>query len=600
MRVILVSSNVQACLLRSTSVWARYFSEASELSVKPSRSPTALDLVPRRSNLPEPPTSILTAIRKCKAQKARNFDETVDLAVQLGVDPRKPNQSVRGIVSLPNGTGKQVRIAVFARGPKAEEAKAAGATIVGAEDLVEQIQSGKMEFDRCIATPDIMPLVGRIARILGPRGLMPNPKLGTVTQEIGDAIVAARGGQVAFRAEKNGIIHAGVGKLSFSEEALLENVRAFMVALSDAKPEGAKGKYIKAAHVSTTMGPSYSLDIKYLDPALTSFMRFEDVVKSSMLCKQKMTEELRYYVRSERHFQAIQSWLESSKPSFPASVAVSTGASNPVQSIFFPLLKTQELGGVVLYGPSTGSTQMLLREAIKPSAPSGVICYTELQSSGRGRGTNSWSSPQGCLTFSFQSVFTDGTTLPFVQYLVSLAIIKALERVHTAAPGCTNLVKIKWPNDIYANQVKIGGILCQSEYCNGKFSVTTGIGINISNRSPTTCLQDILGIEEHPCTLTKEHFLAAFCNVYEPMEKLFLEQGFEPFMEEYLARWLHTDQVVQVASSDDAGGRKVPAVIKGLTSTGCLLAKGDDGSSLELYPDGNSFDFLTGLLKRKL
>ncbi|KAE9000479.1 hypothetical protein PR001_g18780 [Phytophthora rubi] len=276
MRVLLsTSSAVKTHVARATSCWLRASSTLDTPSAAPTRSPTALGIVPRRSSVPEPPIDIQTALSKCKTQKARNFDETIDLAIQLGVDPRKPNQSVRGVVSLPNGTGKQVRIAVFARGPKAEEAKAAGATIVGAEDLVEQVQSGKLEFDRCIATPDVMSLVGRVARILGPRGLMPNPKLGTVTMEVGDAIAAARGGQVEFRAEKKGIIHAGVGKMSFSEEALLENVRAFMVALSDAKPEGAKGKYIKAAHLSSTMGPSYNLDIKYLDPASTSFMRFE-------------------------------------------------------------------------------------------------------------------------------------------------------------------------------------------------------------------------------------------------------------------------------------------------------------------------------------
>ncbi|POM76377.1 Biotin-acetyl-CoA-carboxylase [Phytophthora palmivora] len=316
-----------------------------------------------------------------------------------------------------------------------------------------------------------------------------------------------------------------------------------------------------------------------------------------MLGKQ-MTEELRYYARSERHLQALQTWLEGAKPAYPASLA--SGGSDAVQSKLFPLLKTQELGGIVLYSPTLGSTQTLLRETLKPAAPAGLVCYTDLQSSGKGRGSNSWSSPEGCLTFSFQSAFTDGTTLPFVQYLVSLAVIKAVEAVNATLPGSAGPVRIKWPNDIYANQVKIGGILCQSEYRDGKFSVTTGIGINISNRSPTICLQDILSTEDHPCTVTKEEFLAAFCNVYEPMEKLFLEKGFEPFMTDYLARWLHTDQVVQVASGDDAGGDKVPAVIKGLTSTGCLLALGDDSSRLELYPDGNSFDFLTGLLKRKL
>nr|CCA23455.1 50S ribosomal protein L1 putative [Albugo laibachii Nc14] len=190
------------------------------------------------------------AIVQCKEKAKCKFDETVELAVQLGVDPRKPNQNVRGVVSLPFGTGKPVRVAVFARGTKAEEARSAGASIVGAEDLIEIVQSGKLEFDRCIATPDMMSLVGRVARILGPRGLMPNPKLGTLTLDVVSAVNAAKSGQVEYRAEKNGVIHAGIGRVSFTEDALLGNIRSFMLAISDAKPEALKGKYIRKAHLT--------------------------------------------------------------------------------------------------------------------------------------------------------------------------------------------------------------------------------------------------------------------------------------------------------------------------------------------------------------
>lgn len=193
----------------------------------------------------------------------------------MGVDPRKPNQNVRGTVKLPHGTGKQVRVAVFARGDKAEEAREAGASIVGAEDLVQQVQDGNLNFERCIATPDMMALVGRVARILGPRGLMPNPKLGTITQDVGTAVADAQAGQVEFRAEKKGIVHAGIGKLDFPVESLIENFRAFMVAINDAKPEGLKGRYIKKVHLSTTMGKGYALDLQYVDPNSIKFMRFD-------------------------------------------------------------------------------------------------------------------------------------------------------------------------------------------------------------------------------------------------------------------------------------------------------------------------------------
>ena len=189
------------------------------------------------------------------------FTESVDVAIRLGVDPRKSDQNVRGSTVLPNGTGKTVRVAVFARGPKADEAKAAGADIVGAEDLMETIQGGTIEFDRCIATPDMMPVVGRLGKILGPRNLMPNPKVGTVTMDVADAVKAAKGGQVTFKAEKAGVVHAGVGKASFDEAKLVENIRAFVDAVQKAKPTGAKGTYMKKVSISSTMGPGVSVDV---------------------------------------------------------------------------------------------------------------------------------------------------------------------------------------------------------------------------------------------------------------------------------------------------------------------------------------------------
>jgi large subunit ribosomal protein L1 len=201
------------------------------------------------------------AIKMLKGASKVKFDETVEIALNLGVDPRHADQNVRGVVTLPNGTGKSVRVAVFAKGAKADEATAAGADLVGAEDLAEKVQAGEMNFDRCIATPDMMPLVGRLGKILGPRGLMPNPKLGSVTNDVGEAVKAAKGGQVEFRAEKAGIIHAGVGRVSFTEEALLENVQAFVGAILKARPAGAKGTYIKRVALSSTMGPGLKIEV---------------------------------------------------------------------------------------------------------------------------------------------------------------------------------------------------------------------------------------------------------------------------------------------------------------------------------------------------
>jgi large subunit ribosomal protein L1 len=200
------------------------------------------------------------AVKLIKANARAKFDETVELAINLGIDPRHADQMVRGLVNLPNGTGKTLRVAVFARGAKAEEAEAAGADVVGAEDLAEKVQGGEIGFDRCIATPDMMALVGRLGKILGPRGLMPNPKLGTVTMDVKGAVTAAKSGQVEFRAEKAGIVHAGVGKASFPEEKLLENIRAFVDAIQKAKPAGAKGTYVLKAALSSTMGPGVRVD----------------------------------------------------------------------------------------------------------------------------------------------------------------------------------------------------------------------------------------------------------------------------------------------------------------------------------------------------
>ncbi len=201
------------------------------------------------------------AIETLKANATSKFDETIEIALNLGVDPRHADQMVRGVVSLPAGTGKHVRVAVFARAAKAEEATAAGAEVVGAEDLMEQIQAGNINFDRVIATPDMMGIVGRLGKVLGPKGLMPNPKLGTVTPNVAEAVKAAKGGQVEFRVEKAGIIHGGIGKASFSNEDLRRNFDAFLDAIIRAKPTGAKGKYVKKVALSSTMGPGLKLDV---------------------------------------------------------------------------------------------------------------------------------------------------------------------------------------------------------------------------------------------------------------------------------------------------------------------------------------------------
>src|ERR1700724_1891518 len=207
------------------------------------------------------------AIKMVKERAKSKFDETVEIAINLGVDPRHADQMVRGVVTLPNGTGRTLRVGVFARGAKAEEAKAAGADVVGAEDLVEKVQGGIIDFDRCIATPDMMPLVGRLGKVLGPRGMMPNPKIGTVTMDVTNAVKGAKGGSVEFRVEKAGIVQAGIGKASFSEEKLVQNIKAFADAVQKSRPAGAKGHFIHRVAISSSMGPGVKVEPASLFPA---------------------------------------------------------------------------------------------------------------------------------------------------------------------------------------------------------------------------------------------------------------------------------------------------------------------------------------------
>jgi len=211
--------------------------------------------------------SLEEAVTLVKGAAKAKFDETIEIAMNLGIDPRHADQMVRGVVNLPNGTGKTVRVAVFARGAKVDEALAAGADVVGGDDLAEQILAGNINFDRCIASPDMMGVVGKLGKVLGPRGLMPNPKLGTVTPDVAGAVKAAKSGAVEFRAEKTGIVHAGVGKVSFSEEALVQNIRAFVDAITRAKPTGAKGQYLLKVSLSSTMGPGLKLDLTSVSAA---------------------------------------------------------------------------------------------------------------------------------------------------------------------------------------------------------------------------------------------------------------------------------------------------------------------------------------------
>mmetsp|Transcript_8988 Transcript_8988/g.9034 ORF Transcript_8988/g.9034 Transcript_8988/m.9034 type:complete len:277 (+) Transcript_8988:100-930(+) len=224
------------------------------------------------------PMNVIVAVQKVKELVWAKFDETVEIAVNLNVDPRKPNMSIKGVASLPHGTGKKIRVAVFTQGSNIQTALNYGADVAGCEDLIAEVQSGNIAFDRVIATPDVMPMLGKIGKILGPRGLMPNPKLGSVTTDIVKAIQSVKAGSVQFRVEKKGIIQAGIGKISFKNIMLLDNIRAFMMAINDVKPEGLKGKFITSIHISSTMGPGIPIEITSADPTSPKFMLDESLI----------------------------------------------------------------------------------------------------------------------------------------------------------------------------------------------------------------------------------------------------------------------------------------------------------------------------------
>lgn len=296
-------------------------------------------------------------------------------------------------------------------------------------------------------------------------------------------------------------------------------------------------------------------------------------------------------------FKQQHSGLKKILPTIAASTC-----SLDICGQLLPALTTRCLGQTILYNPSLRSTQILASSRFAPIVPEGTLCIADVQTEGCGRGSNGWSSPVGSLSFSFASSFYDPCQLPFVQYLVSLALVRVIHHLRlpsSSLPSSSSfspsVVRIKWPNDLYGAGLKVGGILCQSAYQNGHYWVTTGVGINLANTMPTTSIAQLLG---QP--ISREAFMSTFCNIFEPMQHRFHASGFKPFQEEYLAHWLHSDQQVTIQHDDGTVDDAHLVTIKGLTSSGCLLATDATGLAYELYPDGNSLDFFTGLLKRKI